>query len=164
MPKVFFIDICNTVADINEQLNLRGFQTSVYPAFVPPEVFTEELFRAAAPIWPVVNLVKRLAKQCSIVYLTARPEKVREVTLEWLERYALPAGPVIHTNGQLKGKVALELVHHDWIAGAIEDSPQEIAGYVEAIPGIRLLVPEWPHNATVTMGMRIPLLRKTAVC
>lgn len=158
MRQVFFVDICNTLADVNGQLNLRGFQTSVYPALVPPEAFTEELFRDAAPIWPVINLVKWLAERYSIVYMTARPEKVRKVTLEWLESHSLPAGPVIHTNGRLKGEIALELVHREWIAGAIEDSPHEITGYAEAIHGIRLLVPDWPHNQEITRGMRIPLL------
>ena len=163
--KVFFVDICNTLANVNEQLNLLGFQTDVYPAPIPAEVFTEELFRQAKPIQTVVNLVKRLVDRGnSLVYLTARSESVREVTLEWLRANAIPAGPVIHTNGRLKGEIALELVHVDWIAGAVEDSPQEIEGYVEAIPGIRLLVPEWTHNEGITKGIRIPLLRKAVAC
>ncbi|HZK53481.1 MAG TPA: hypothetical protein VFC84_04745 [Desulfosporosinus sp.] len=163
--KVFFVDICNTLANVNEQLNLIGFQTDVYPAPIPAEVLTEELFRQAKPIQTVVNLVKRLVDRgYSLVYLTARSESVREVTLEWLRANALPAGPVIHTNGRLKGEIALELVHVDWIAGAVEDSPYEIMGYIRSIPGIRLLVPEWPHNEGITKGIRIPLLRKAVAC
>jgi len=154
--KVFFVDICNTIANVNEQLNLRGFLTNVYPSPIPAEAFTEKLFRQAKPIWPIINLVKRLVDQgYSLVYLTARPESVREVTLEWLRAHDLPVGPVIHTNGRLKGEMALDLVHADWIAGAIEDSPHEIAGYAEAIPGIRLLVPEWLHNEDVKRGIHI---------
>ena len=156
--KVYFVDICNTIANVNEQLNLRGFQTDVYPSPIPPEVFTEELFRQAKPIWPIINLVRRLVDQDnSLVYLTARSEKVREVTLEWLKAYDLPAGPLIHTNGRLKGEIAIELVHVEWIAGAFEDSPHELVGYVQANPGIRLLVPDWPHNEG-TKGIRIPLV------
>jgi hypothetical protein len=156
--KVFFVDICNTIANVNEQLNLLGFQTSVYPAPIPAEVFTEELFRQAKPMQTVVNLVKRLVGQgYSLVYLTARPEGVREVTLEWLRAYDLPVGPLVHTSGRLKGEMALELVHVDWIAGAIEDSPHEIESYAQAIPGIRLMVPDWQHNEGITRGIRIPL-------
>lgn len=163
--KVFFVDICNTIANVNEQLNLRGFQTDVYPSPIPAEAFTDELFRQAKPIWTVINLVKRLVDQgYSLVYLTARSENIREVTLEWLKAYDLPVGPLIHTNGRLKGEIVMELVPVDWIAGAIEDSPHEIVGYVEAIPGIRLLVPEWTHNEG-TKGIRIPLFCKiAAVC
>lgn len=158
--KIFFVDICNTLSDVNGQLNQLGFLTDVYPSPVPKEVFNEELFRNAGPIWPVINLVKRLSDRYSIVYLTARPESVREVTLEWLKRYALPAGPVIHTNGRVKGEMAIELVHADWIGGAIEDSTHEIEGYVWSIPGIRILVPDWPHNQGITNGIRISLLDK----
>lgn len=163
--KVYFVDICNTIANVNEQLNLRGFQTDVYPSPIPAEAFTEELFRQAKPIWTSINLVKRLVDQGnSLVYLTARPERVREVTLQWLRAYDLPVGPVIHTNGRLKGEMALELVHVNWIAGAVEDSPQEIVGYVQAVPGIRLLVPDWQHNEG-TKGIRIPLVYEmAAVC
>jgi len=156
--EIFFVDICNTLADVNGQLNLLEFQTDVYPSRVPTEVFTEELFRQAEQIWPIVKLVKKMAQHCSIVYLTARREEMRSVTLEWLKTFALPAGPVIHTNGRLKGEVALELVSPEWIGGAVEDSPQEIEGYIRAIPGIRLLIPEWTHNEG-TMGIHIPLFK-----
>ena len=152
--KVFFVDICNTLADVNGELNRLGFQTSVYPSVVPAEVFTEEMYRQAAPIWPIIRLVQRLAKQYAIVYLTARPENVREVTKEWLQAYGLPAGPVVHTQGRLKGNVALELVHPNWIAGAMEDSPHELESYARFIPGIRLLIPDWPHNEE-SVGIRL---------
>ncbi|KLU62319.1 hypothetical protein CEB3_c13630 [Peptococcaceae bacterium CEB3] len=161
--KIFFVDICNTLADVNGQLNLQGYQTNMYPAAIPADVFTAGLFRQAEPIWQVVNLVKRLSERYSIVYLTARRESVRQVTLEWLKGYSLPAGPVIHTGSRLKGELVRELANLDWIAGAIEDSPQEIARYAEAIPGIRLLVPEWPHNEGVAMGMRIPTTKEDTV-
>jgi hypothetical protein len=155
--KVLFVDICNSIANVNSQLNLMGYQTDVYPSPVPADVFTEELFRAAEPIWPVINVVKRLSERHSIVYLTARPEKVRTVTLEWLKAYDLPAGPLVHTNGRLKGEIALELVCADWIAGAVEDSPHEIEGYLKLVPGMQVLVPDWPHNKEITRGIRIPL-------
>lgn len=154
--KVFFVDICNTLADINGELSKMGYQTDVYPCLAPAEIYTERLFRKAQPIWTCINLVKKLAESHSIVYLTARDEKMREVTQEWLTAYSLPAGPVVHTHSRLKGDIVLELVPAEWIGGAIEDSPQEIEGYRRTIAGIRLLIPDWPHNQG-TQGFHIPV-------
>jgi hypothetical protein len=150
MQKLFFVDVCNTLANVIEQLNIRGYRTDIYPCPAPPETYTEELFRSARPIWPIIDWVKELPGQgYSLVYLTARPQKYKTVTLEWLEQHGLPKAPLLHSNGRSKGEVAkiLSLNPKVEIAGALEDSPQEIRGYIQAVPGIRLYVPEWEYNA-----------------
>lgn len=150
MQKLFFVDVCNTLANIIEQLNIRGYRTDIYPCPAPTEVYTEELFKTARPIWPVINLVKELPERgYDLVYLTARPSQYRAVTQEWLDEYGLPKAPLLHTNGRSKGEIAkiFSLNPKVEIAGALEDSPQEIRGYIQAVPGIRLYVPEWEYNA-----------------
>ncbi|GAT79658.1 nucleotidase [Streptomyces sp. F-3] len=55
-----------------------------------------DAFFAAAPADPPleqgVDLVRRSAAECEIVYLTGRPERCRRDTLDWLAAHGLPEG------------------------------------------------------------------------
>ncbi|MFF9126812.1 hypothetical protein ACF09J_26620 [Streptomyces sp. NPDC014889] len=55
-------------------------------------------FFAAAPgdppIGQGVELARRSAEECEIVYLTGRPERCRRDTLDWLAAHGLPEGRV----------------------------------------------------------------------
>ncbi|MEU9099840.1 hypothetical protein [Streptomyces sp. NPDC048361] len=57
-----------------------------------------EAFFAAAPADPPlsegVTLCRDAAKECEVVYLTGRPERCRDDTVEWLAAQGLPDGPV----------------------------------------------------------------------
>ena len=161
MQKLFFADVCNTLANVIEQLNIRGYRTDIYPCPAPPEVYNEELFRSARPIWSVLNIVKELPEQgYTLVYLTARPS---QLTQEWLDKYGLPQALLLHTNGRSKGEIAkiFSLNPKVEIVGALEDSPQEIRSYLRAVPGIKLYVPEWEYNAHLSgNGINFLILRQ----
>ncbi|MBG0850800.1 hypothetical protein I2W78_02740 [Streptomyces spinoverrucosus] len=55
-------------------------------------------FFAAAPADPPlaegIALVRESAEQCEVVYLTGRPERCRQDTLDWLAAQGLPEGRV----------------------------------------------------------------------
>ncbi|PZH15519.1 hypothetical protein C1I97_08040 [Streptomyces sp. NTH33] len=57
-----------------------------------------DAFFAAAPADPPieqgVELLRRSAVECEIVYLTGRPERCRPDTLDWLAAHGLPEGRV----------------------------------------------------------------------
>jgi hypothetical protein len=163
MRKTWLIDICNSLADLNTELEKRGFRTDIYPAPSPKEIWQDmSIYSTARPIWNIIRLVKKLAETSDIIYLTARPVEAREVTLEWLEKYGLPKAPLIHTNGRLKGEFVRAFQPDLAIAGAIEDAPHEIASYLQAKPDMELLVPDWGYNAHIKDGKRIDLDKKVA--
>lgn len=152
MQKVFFVDVCNSLADINTELRKRGYRTDIYPGPVPAEVFTYQLFADAQPIQPIIELVKSLVSQdYYLIYLSARLVKFREVTLEWLEKHGLPKAPLIHTNGRLKGEFArvFSLDPRVELVGAIEDNPHEIRSYLDVVPDMELYVPAWDYNTHI---------------
>ncbi|MFJ8311508.1 MULTISPECIES: hypothetical protein [unclassified Streptomyces] len=57
-----------------------------------------DAFFGAAPADPPlaegVELCLKTAEECEVVYLTGRPERCREDTVEWLAGQALPAGRI----------------------------------------------------------------------
>lgn len=95
---IIFVDICNTIANVNNQLVKRGFHTDIYPCEVPVHVWEDTLtFKEAEPIKPVIYFVTKLAAIGKIFYLTARSQKFHDVTSDWLRRHGLPEGPIIFT-------------------------------------------------------------------
>ncbi len=139
------IDICNTIAGINavlEKLLGRKPNPSIYdhPGLVP-DFFTanaEEVFGMALPLPGAVEGVKALAREYRLVYLTARPEEARRVTLEWLRYWGFPEGKLVMT--QNKARAAREL----GVALAIDDAPHELAALRKAVPLV--LAKQQPYN------------------
>ncbi len=149
MQRIIFVDICNSLADVNSELKKRGYRTDIYPSPIPKEAFTEQLFMDAQPIRSVIELVQKLeAQDYSLVYLTARPVKFRSVTLDWLKKYGLPKAPMLHSNERLKGEFVKNYSH---VVGAIEDSPHEIKSYLEVAPDMKIIVPDWEYNRHIDL-------------
>ena len=146
--KIFFVDICNSLADVNSQLRNMGYRTDIYPVQIPAKVWADmSIFRNAHPIQSVCDFVKSLAGY-KLIYLTARPIEARESTLLWLEKHGLPKAPLIHTNGRSKGEFvkAFSFDKNVAVVGAIEDSPHEIRNYTEVVPEMDLYIPQWEYN------------------
>jgi len=144
--RVAAVDICNTIADVNavlERLLGRKPDASSYlhPGLVPDffRRHAEEVFGAALPLPGAVDGVRALAGQYRIVYLTARPEEAREVTLEWLRYWGFPEGELVMT--QDKARAAREL----GVELAIDDAPHELAVLQKAVPVV--LAKRQPYNA-----------------
>jgi hypothetical protein len=93
------VDICNSLANVNLELQNRGFDTSIYPSPVPIKTWSElDIFRSAKLIEPVAKLVHQLHEDgYTIIYLTARPRELEKVTIEWLTTYGLPEAPLHFT-------------------------------------------------------------------
>lgn len=141
---VALIDICNTLADVNFQLekalgpNPNPF--NYYHPGVTESTFKNFpwLFTQAPPIKGSVEGTHQIAKNYRIVYLTARPEWARQITLEWLNRNGFPSAPVIFS--KQKGEVARELK----ATLAIDDAPYEIISLSKIVP--KMLIHQQPYN------------------
>lgn len=154
--KIFFVDIDNTLANVNAQLVQLGIDTSFYPAKVPEGLWNENIFKYAEPIAPVINFVRAVNIHYEIVYLTARKEVYHEATLLWLKEHKLPLSPIIHTNGRKKGEFIRLFSQTETVVGAIEDSPQEINSMRSAKKDLILYIPDWSYNRNLE-GIRIKI-------
>jgi len=160
--QIIFVDICNTLCDINSELEKRGCRTDIYPSPISEKIFNDGLFASAEPIQPVIDLVKQLSAQgYKIIYITARSIDFDNITKTWLKKYNLPEGTILHTFGDRKGEVAQSHINIKnalgetmEVVGAIEDSPAEIRSYVETFPGIKIYIPDWEYNSHIG-GIRI---------
>jgi hypothetical protein len=152
VKRIIIADLDNTLADTNAVLAVRGFDISKYPAEVPAGIFEDGgIFSAAKPIRSIVQMLRIIQRQykAEVVYLTARPKELLEVTQEWLNKFDLPEGKVVFTNDKSKGdwiKAFLLLGYK--IEALIEDSPYEIESIRTFIsPETLLYVPVWSYNA-----------------
>ncbi len=143
------VDICNTVADINFALAVRGYNTKIYPSpDLPPGFFSSPtglaVFMAAIPlpfavegVWQVYRSVRDTGGR--LVYLTARPREARFVTRRWLELHGFPCPDAV-VFAENKAEAAKRL----GIDLAFEDDPDQIRALSAA--GIKVLAVEQPYN------------------
>lgn len=126
------IDICNTIVDINSKIEEKGYRRNRGAYFylgLPNDFFVKhlEVFRDAKPINGAVEALHRLVEAGNeIVYLTARPEVAKEVTL-WnlFEKNGFPKGEVVHSFNKASDFKRLNCDY------AIDDAPAEIENYRE---------------------------------
>lgn len=82
------IDIDGVIADVRHRLHHVTSRPKNWDAFF-----------AAAPEDSVLvdglHRTRELAQQCDVVYLTGRPERCRQDTLDWLQRHDFPAGELV---------------------------------------------------------------------
>lgn len=139
------VDICNSLADIDSQLKLRGITQNAYPAPLPECYFTSpdgmRVFRDAEPIEHMVDTVKCLALLLGgVTYVTSRPIVASFVTRRWLKRYGFPAGDVMFCQWHEKASIYMALK----AKVIIEDDPRVLEAIKD--PGALVLVPQWPYN------------------
>jgi 5'(3')-deoxyribonucleotidase len=144
--KTIAVDICNTLADVIKELNRRlgaNPDPSIYfhPALKGKKNFFKEnldIFKVAQPIGNSAEKLRELAKNNNIVYITARPEVSREVTIKWLEEHNYPKADIYFTNNKVEiaKKLGVDL--------AIDDAPREIKEYRKA--GYDVLVKKQSYN------------------
>lgn len=157
MKQVMVVDICNTLANVNEQLERLGFDIRQYPAAVPGEVFHKgDVFLKANPINETIFMLRMMAIRYEVVYLTARSFSSREITLQWLEKHDCPSGRVHHTLGYKKGDFFRHFMKSGMKVEAVfEDSPQEIESIRTVAPDVKIYIPRWHYNEHVK-GYSIP--------
>ena len=87
LPMVAVVDIDGVVADVRHRLRHVTGRPKDWQAFF-----------AAAADDPLLDegaeTVRRLAEVYDVVYLSGRPERLREVTERWLRQHGLPPGPL----------------------------------------------------------------------
>jgi hypothetical protein len=87
-PSYAVVDIDGVVADVRHRLHHVEQRPKNWGAFFAAADSDPLLAEGAA-------VVKRLAADHTIVYLTGRPERLRAQTLAWLRRFELPEGDLI---------------------------------------------------------------------
>lgn len=144
MKKTIFLDICNTLADVNKAIErLTGCkrpQGLYFHPSVNPQWFEDnlEVFEICKPISGAAEGVRKLAQTYNIVYATARSASAAEITQEWLKGNGFPDGEIIYTRDKVKEASNYE------IAFVIDDAPHEILAYAQA--GIPVLVYGTDYN------------------
>lgn len=144
--KIIVVDLCNTIADIVSELDIRlGRNLNPEQYFHPslkdqPHYFEKNLdiFLNAKPIQDSVNMLNELSIHNEIIYMTARPKIAEFVTKLWLKKNGYPKGNVYFSEN--KAKLASEL----GVNIAIEDAPFEIDKYIKT--GIEVLVKQQAYN------------------
>jgi uncharacterized HAD superfamily protein len=137
--KIVCVDIDNTIANTNTELERMGHDVKKYPN---PKLgedfwFSREgltVLTKAEPIRETMSVVRLMDKLgAEIIFATARHIALARITEEWLARYRL-AKPVFYVHSKLLAEADVY----------IEDSPAEIRRLLQA--GLTVLVPEWPYN------------------
>ncbi|MEW6046918.1 MAG: hypothetical protein AB1609_10610 [Bacillota bacterium] len=152
MGRVVAVDLCNTVAAVNAAIAAclglgAGWVWETYslePAGIRdaeawfrghPEVFAE-----AEPVPGAAEALDGLAAAgWEIVYLTARPEWARGLSVEWLRRRGFPQGRLVMTQDKAAACTVLG------ISAAVEDSPEQIRALSRVVP---VYAPAQPYNGS----------------
>jgi hypothetical protein len=123
-PMVAVIDIDGVVADVRHRLHHVTDRPKDWRAF----------FAGAADdglLTEGEDTVRRLAEVYDVVYLSGRPERLREVTESWLRRHDLPAGPLMlrpyddfRPSAQFKLAVLRDLAATRTVGVLVDDDPR----------------------------------------
>lgn len=144
--KVIAVDICNTIANVVNELESRlGHNPKPNLYFHPgikdkPNYFKENLdvFLDAKPIGKSAKILNELSLYNEIVYITARPKIAEFVTRLWLRKYGYPMSKVYFTNNKV------EIATRLGVDIAIDDAPFELERYINA--GFDVLTLEQIYN------------------
>lgn len=150
--KILAVDLCNTVAAVNAAIaailglgarwewrtyDLRPAGVSDPDAWfrAHPGVFAE-----AEPMEGAVEALDT-AVRCGweVLYLTARPEWARGLSLEWLRRHGFPPGRLVMTADKARACLALR------VSAAVEDSPNQIRSMSRVVS---VYAPAQPYNGS----------------
>lgn len=138
------IDICNCLADIEQQLQImlgpKEDKSIYYHPKLTVDFFEQhpEIFQKASPISGSVEGVNWLNSNFEILYLTARPKTAVQITKTWLNFWGYPLAPMVFTSFP-KNTVAKIL----GIQCAIDDDPFQISSLQQSMP---VLIHDRPYN------------------
>lgn len=167
MERVVAVDLCNTVAAVNEAIadclglgsKWRWKKYSLAPAGIRDEEAWfrahPEVFAEALPLPGAAEVLGRVASAgWKIVYLSARPPWARGMSLEWLKKHGFPRGELVLTRDKAEAcrRLGIRIV--------VEDAPHEVrslrrvaqvAVIGQPYNGSRL---GWPEVEQILAGMR----------
>ncbi|NYE57205.1 HAD family hydrolase [Carboxydothermus ferrireducens] len=142
-PFRVFVDICNSIADVNSELQKRGVDTTVYPSKV--NFGTEEwlkVFAEALPFPGSAEAIQKLAEDFEVVYITSRPKIATFVTLRWLKLWGFPEGELLIG---VKDKARYAKIFNPVFA--LEDDPKIAKAYTEL--RVPVIVKKQPYNCSL---------------
>ena len=128
-PPLAAFDLDGTLADVRHRLHHLATRPKDWDSF----------FAAARadPVLPTgVALVRESARDCEVVYLTGRPERLRADTLAWLHEHDLPPGELVMRRGGdrrparlAKVQLLRRLVRNRTVAIIVDDDEQVCDAY-----------------------------------
>ena len=141
-------DIDGVVADVRHRLHLIENRPKRW----------DEFFRRAAddpPLATGVELVRELAADHDILWLTGRPERNRQLTARWLAEHGLPDRPLVmrpdrdFRSSRLMKREELRKLRGDREIGVVvDDDPDVVATLTE--DGFPVRLADWlPHSSTL---------------
>jgi hypothetical protein len=142
------IDIDGVVADVRHRLHLIESRPKRWDAF----------FASSAddpPLATGVTLVRELAADHDVVWLTGRPERNRDLTERWLAAHGLPDGTLLMRRDrdfrparEAKRDQLRRLRRDREIAVVVDDDPAVVATLAE--DGFPVRLADWlPHSSTL---------------
>ncbi|HYT10707.1 MAG TPA: hypothetical protein VEL73_08610 [Mycobacteriales bacterium] len=142
------IDIDGVVADVRHRLHLIEDRPKRW----------EEFFARAGddpPLETGIDLVRGLAADHDVVWLTGRPERNRALTERWLADHGLPDGPLLMRPDRdfrparlTKRDQLRRLRRGREVALVVDDDPDVVATLSE--DGFPVRLADWlPHHATL---------------
>ena len=84
MSECVIVDIDGTLADCNHRRRFINKRPKDWDKFFDPNLLAKDPL-----IQPVAKLVNILSTSHTIIYVTARPDKLREATIDWLSEHEL---------------------------------------------------------------------------
>jgi hypothetical protein len=150
---VAVVDIDGVVADVRHRLHLLEQEPKDWDGF----------FGACGddPALPQgIALVLALRHEHDIVWLTGRPERIRETTETWLRRHGLPSGPIFMRGDadrrparQTKREIVREISQQRRIAMIVDDDPAVVRELQDH--GYPVKLADWiPHSATLRQAQQ----------
>ncbi len=88
MKPLAVFDLDGTLADVTHRVHHVEQRPKDWDAFFAAAVDDPPLVAGLA-------MVREAAEDCEIAYLTGRPERCRQDTLDWLSRHDLPVGQLV---------------------------------------------------------------------
>lgn len=141
MKRLVAVDVCNTLARVNEAIAAclglgSGWQWTTYdlrPAgIVDPESWFRlhpEVFAEALPLPGAQEALDAAASAgWEIAYVTARPDWAREITRSWLRRWGFPRGELVLAARKAPACAALGA------SLAVEDAPDQVRALRRVVP------------------------------
>lgn len=168
MKRIILVDLDNSIANVNGELQKRGYSTDVYPSPIPSCIFNDEsIYRNARPIGSVIDTIKELNRegQDMFLFFTARSSEkhIHVTTQEWLVKNTPFTFPMFYTKGIPKGNLIKSIYSfktmrdYEWVV--LDDAPHEIMSYLnlknEANIKMDFYIPDWSYNRHIDFGKRI---------
>ena len=134
-------DVDGVLADVRHRLRFVESRPKDWDAFFDAAIDDPPLLHGVA-------LAQQSAQDCEVVYVTGRPERCRQDTLDWFGRHGLPPGRLSMRRRRdfrpariAKLELLQSMAAERTVAVVVDDDPQVCQAYEDA--GFRVLRATW---------------------